>query len=68
MSGILAIQCRHCAGGATRIDKGFTEKKNPEKFHIFWFVETCFGQNHWITVQNNRIFIDFYEKPNFDRL
>ena len=63
MSGILVIQCRHCAGGATRIDYGFTEKKNPEKNSIFWLVETYFGQNHWITVQNIRIFIDFYENP-----
>ena len=27
MSGILVIQSHHCAGGAARIDYGFTEKK-----------------------------------------
>ena len=42
MSGILVIQCRHCAGAATRIDCGFTEKKIQKKQYflargdIFW--------------------------------
>ena len=35
MSGNLAIHCHHCAGGATRIVRGFTEKKNPQKISIF---------------------------------
>ena len=61
MSGILVMHFQLGAGGANRIVKGFMDKKNPKKTYIFWLLETPFGQNHGITVQNSKIFIDFYE-------
>ena len=47
MSGILVIQSHHCAGGAARIDHGFTEKKNPEKISIFQKLGWKTSKIHW---------------------
>ena len=62
MSGILVINFQLVAGGAIRIVNGIVDKKNIKKTYIFWILETYFGQNHWITVQNCKIFIDFHAK------